>query len=95
MVAPVLCGKVAKHAVWKAVRKWKAKGWRVMFDGEGYDEYRFSGMMWPENDWIFSDVKKKLTWMANDIIEELMNLDMEPKAESLWWKSTKLKLGRH
>ena len=26
--------------------------------------------------------------MVNDIIEELMNLDMEPKPESLWWRST-------
>ena len=23
--------------------------------------------------------------MVNDIIEELLNLDMEPKRESLWW----------
>ena len=26
--------------------------------------------------------------MANDIIEELLNLDMEPKPEPLWWTST-------
>ena len=30
----------------------------------------------------------KLTWMVNYIIEELMDLDMEPKRESLWWTST-------
>ena len=26
--------------------------------------------------------------MVNDIIEELLDLDMEPKPESLWWTST-------
>ena len=26
--------------------------------------------------------------MVNDITEELLNLDMEPKPESLWWTST-------
>ena len=26
--------------------------------------------------------------MVNDIIEELMDLDMEPKPESLWWMRT-------
>ena len=26
--------------------------------------------------------------MVNDIIEELLDLDMEPKLESLWWTST-------
>ena len=26
--------------------------------------------------------------MVNDIIEELLNLDMEPKPESLWWTSS-------
>ena len=26
--------------------------------------------------------------MANDIIEELLDLDMEPKPESVWWTST-------
>ena len=25
--------------------------------------------------------------MVNDIIEELLDLDMEPKPESLWWTS--------
>ena len=26
--------------------------------------------------------------MVNDIIEEPLDLDMEPKLESLWWSST-------
>ena len=26
--------------------------------------------------------------MVNDIIKELLNLDMEPKPESLWWTSS-------
>ena len=27
-------------------------------------------------------------WIVNHIIEELLNLDVEPKPESLWWTST-------
>ena len=45
-------------------------------------------MMWAGNHWILSDEKGKLTWMANGITEELMELDMESKPESLWWTST-------
>ena len=59
-----------------------------MFGGEGDDEYRCSGMMWDDNQWIFSDEREKQTWMVGDVIEELMDLDMEPKQESLWWTST-------
>ena len=44
--------------------------------------------MWADNYWIFSDDKEKLTCMINDIIEELLDLDLEPKPESLWWMST-------
>ena len=36
---------------------------------------------------MFSDDKDRLTWMVNDIIEELMDVDTEPKLES-WWTST-------
>ena len=42
-------GKVAKHVLWKAEKKWKAKGWEIMFGGEGCDGYRYSGMMWADN----------------------------------------------
>ena len=34
------------------------------------------------------EYRKQLTWMVNDILEVLMDLDMEPKPESLWWTST-------
>ena len=40
-----------------------------------------SGLMWVDNYCILSDDMDKLTWMVNDFIEELMDLDMEPKAE--------------
>ena len=30
-------------------------------------------MMWADNYWIFSDDQEKLTWMVNDIIEQLMD----------------------
>ena len=36
-----------------------------------------------DNDWILSDDREKLNGMVNHIIEELMDLDMEPKPESL------------
>ena len=52
------------------------------------DEYLFRGMMWADNFWLSSDDKEKLVCMMNDIIEELLDLDMEPKLESLWWTTT-------
>ena len=36
---------------------------------------------------IFCDDQEKLTRMVN-FIDELMDLDMEPKPESMWWTST-------
>ena len=60
----------------------------IMFGEKGDDEYRFGGRMWADNCWIFCDDKEKLTWMVNDIVEEMMDLDLEPTPESLWWTST-------
>ena len=45
-------------------------------------------MMWADSHWLSRDDKEKLTWMVHDIIEDLMDLDMDPKPESLWWTST-------
>ena len=42
-------------------------------------------MMWDHNFWLFCDNKDRLVCLVNDIIEELPDLDMEPKPESLWW----------
>ena len=36
--APVLWRRVAKYCG-KAERKWKAKGWRIVFGGAGDDEF--------------------------------------------------------
>ena len=44
-------------------------------------------MIWADNYWVFRDDKDKLTWMVNDITEELKDMDMEPKPESVWWTS--------
>ena len=47
--------------------------------------------MWKEAwriDRIFSDDKEKLVCTVNDIIEELLDLDMEPKPELWRWTST-------
>ena len=49
------------------------------------NEYVLRCMMWADNYWLFCDNKERLTCMVNDIIEELLDLDMEPKPESLWW----------
>ena len=38
--------------------------------------------------WLLCDKKVRLVSMVHDIIEELLDLDSEPKAESLWWTST-------
>ena len=43
-------------------------------------------MMWADNCLIFSD-DSEINSMVNDIMEELMDLDMEPKPWS-WWTST-------
>ena len=45
-------------------------------------------MMWADKCWLFCDHKEGLVAMVDDIIEELLDLDMEPKPESLWFMST-------
>ena len=60
---------------------WKSGQTRIVESRED-DEFRFSSMMWADNYWISSNDKDKLTWMVNDIFEEFMELDMEPKRES-------------
>ena len=86
--AQVLWGRVAKYVQWKAEEKRKANGWRLPFGGQHDNEYVLPGMMWAGNYWLFFDNKERLICMVNDIIEELRDLDMEPKPESLWWTST-------
>ena len=56
--------------------------------GQHDNEYVLRGMMWADNNWLICDNKERLVRMVNDIIEELLDLDMEPKPESLWWTST-------
>ena len=62
----------------------EAKGWGIAFGREEGDEYRFISFTWANNYWMFSDDNDKLTWMVNDIVEDLMGLDMEPEHESFW-----------
>ena len=45
-------------------------------------------MRWADNYWLFCHDRATLIHMVNDVIEELLDLDMEPKPESLWWTST-------
>ena len=84
--SPVLCERWVKYVWRKAERKWKAKGWRIMFGGD--DEHRFSGVMWADNYWLFNDDREMLKYLVHDIIEELMILDMESQPEFLWWTRT-------
>ena len=65
---------------------------RLAFGGCFGDEYLFRGMTWADNYWLFSDDKEKLVCMVNDIVEELPDLDMEPKLESLEEDATSLKV---
>ena len=44
--------------------------------------------MWADNYWLFCDGRERLICMVNDIIEELLDLDLEPKPASLWWTGT-------
>ena len=85
--ARVLWGRVAKYVLWKAEGKWKAKGWGLLFGGQHDTDYVLRGMMWAGNYCFFCDDKERLVCMVNDFIEELLDLDVEPKPESLWWTS--------
>ena len=85
---PVLWGRIAKYVLWKAEEKWRTKGWGLSFGGQQDNEYTLRGMMWADNYWLFSESREKLICMVHDIIEELLDQDMKPKPESLWWTST-------
>ena len=60
----------------------------LTFGGEYDTQHVLRGMMWSDNYWLFCDKSVRLVSMVNDVIEELLDLDMEPKLESLWWTST-------
>ena len=59
-------------------RKVEGKGLEVTLGGQNDNDHVLRGMMWAE----------RLVCMVNDIFEELLDLDMEPKPESLWRTST-------
>ena len=59
--APGLWGRVAKYVLWTAEEKWKTKGWRLALGGKRNDELLFTGMMWANNYWFFSDDRETLT----------------------------------
>ena len=41
-------------------------------------------MMWADSYWLFIDDKETLVCMVSNIIEELLDLVVEPKRESSW-----------
>ena len=44
--------------------------------------------MWADNYWLICHKREILVHTVNNIIEELLNLDMAPQPESLWWTSS-------
>ena len=78
--APVLRGRVAEYF---GKVKWKANGWRLPWGGQQDNNFVLRGMMWADNYWLFCDNRDGLMCMVNDSIEELLDLDMAPKPESL------------
>ena len=86
----LLCcgGALPKYVLWKAEEKWRAKGWGLCFGGQHDGVCALRGMMWADNYWLFGGSREEWICMVNDIIGELLDLDMEPKPESLWWRST-------
>ena len=74
------CGKYKKSG--------KQRVGGLPLGGQHDNEYLLCGMMWAGNHWLFCDNQERLVCMVNDIIDELLDLDMGPKPESLWWTST-------
>ena len=64
------CGKQKKIG--------RQRAGRSPFGGQHGSEYVLRGMSWADNYWLFCDNRERLTCMVNDIIEELLDLDMEP-----------------
>ena len=56
--------------------------------GESDNEYVLRSMMWADNNWLFCHSREILVHMVNGFVEELLNLDRNPKPESLWWTSS-------
>ena len=82
--APILWGRVAKYVIWK-VEKWKARGWSLSLGKKTTTSTYFEARCGPIIYGLFCHDREVLVHMVNDVIEELMDLDMEPKPESLWW----------
>ena len=64
------------------------QGWGLAFERKYDDECSFRSTTWADTSQLFSDDRKKFVCMVEDIIEKLLDLDMEPKPESLRWTST-------
>ena len=57
---------------------------RKEMEGQGMGDRFRRGVMWADSCWLFSDDRDKLAWMVNDVVEESLDLAMEPKPGSLW-----------
>ena len=75
--APVLWGRVARYVLWKAEEKRQRTG--SHFRRRRRQPVRAARHDVVGQYWVFCDNRVRLVSMVNDIIEELLDLDMEPK----------------
>ena len=52
---------------------------QLAFGGKCDNEYVLRSMVLADHYWLFNNNREELICMVNDIIEELLDLDMEPK----------------
>ena len=64
------------------------KGVLMDIEEEGGGEHQICSFMWADNFWIISHSEKHLEQMLKDLLEEAVEVDLEPKPASLWWTST-------
>ena len=64
----------------------KSEGHRMgdLVRWRGDDVFRLTSVMWAENCWIFAANMRRLRMLVNEVIDELMGPDMEPRHESLY-----------
>ena len=75
--APVL--RRRENVLWKSRGKVEGQRMGYYLRKEYHNQYVLLGM-WEENCWLFCDEKERLVSTVNNV-EELLDLDMEPKAE--------------
>ena len=70
--------KIAKNIIHKMKQRWEEAGC-LRYGGVRDKKFRRSSMILADNCWLFGDHKKELQMIVNQLINELLGLDMEPK----------------